>query len=148
LIAYEYWFGKKRWLPLVPFVAVSLSFGLQGVFLNPNRNNAYTFHYGPGSILTTAGYYARKILLVPYAGLALPLIPFPCRDKRVWLGMTALALFFIPLLFLPDRTFDAYCYLPLTGLAIACAGLAEMAPRTAVVLFFLLWIPGNEFSLR
>ena len=44
------------------------------------------------------------------------------RDKRVWFGMAAMFLFFVPLLFLGGRTFDAYCYLPLTGLAIACAG--------------------------
>src|SRR5262245_61812288 len=74
LAAYEYWFGKRRWMPLAPFVAASLTFGLQGVFLNPNRNNDYTFHFGPGTIFKTAGFYARDILLVPFAGLALPLI--------------------------------------------------------------------------
>src|SRR5215467_14163882 len=51
LAAYEYWFGKRRWMPLAPFFIVSLSFGLQGVFLNPNRDNDYTFRFGPGSIL-------------------------------------------------------------------------------------------------
>jgi hypothetical protein len=147
LAAYEYWFGKRRWKPLVPFVAVALSFGLQGVFLNPNRNNDYSFHFGPDSIFKTVHFYARDILLVPYAGVALPLILLITRDKRVWFGMAALALFFIPLLILPDRTFDAYCYLPLAGLAIACAGLAETRPQALVALFFLLWIPWNEVNL-
>ena len=55
LAAYEYWFGKRRWTPLLPFVAASLSFGLQGVILNPNRNNDYAFRFGPASILKPAG---------------------------------------------------------------------------------------------
>jgi hypothetical protein len=147
LAAYEYWFGKRQWKRLLPFVAVSLCFGLQGVFLNPNRNNDYTFHFGPASISKTTAFYARNILLIPYASLALPLILLTSPDRRVWLGMAALALFFVPLLLLPDRTFDAYCYLPLTGLAIACAGVAETRPRALIVLFFLLWIPWNEFTL-
>jgi len=147
LATYEYSFGKRRWMPLAPFFIVAVSFGLQGLFLNPNRNNDYTFHFGPGAVLKTVGFYARDILLVPYAGLLLPLILFVARDNRVWFGLAALALFFVPLLLLPDRTFDAYCYVPLTGLAIACAGLAETRPRTIVILFFLLWIPWNEYNL-
>jgi hypothetical protein len=53
----------------------------------------------------------------------------------------------VPLLMLPGRTFDAYCYVPLTGLAIACAGLAETPRRALVILFFFLWIPWNEVNL-
>jgi hypothetical protein len=148
LALYEYWFGKRRWIPLLPFLAVSLSFGLQGMLLNPNRNNDYAFHFGPGAVLKTVGFYARDILLLPFAGLVLPLILVFRHDKRVWFGMAAMVLFFVPLLLLGGRTFDAYCYLPLTGLAIACAALTETTPRKLAIAFFLLWIPLNEITLR
>ena len=148
LACYEYWFGKRRWKPLIPFFAVSLSFGLQGLLFNPDRNNDYAFHFGIGSLLKTAGFYANHILLLPFAGLALPFIPLLTRDRRVWFGIAAAFLFFVPLAFLSLRTFDAYCYLPLTGLAVACAGLASTRYRAVVVIFFLLWLPWNEFNLR
>ena len=148
LACYEYWLGKRRWKPLVPFFLVSLSFGLQGLLLNPNHNNAYAFHFDPRSILKTAGHYASGILWLPFAGLALPFLALFTRNRLVWFGIAAMFLFSFPLVLLRDRTFDAYCYLPLTGLAIACAGIAATRYRTAVIVFFLLWIPWNEFQLR
>src|SRR6266567_4313332 len=45
LACYEFWLAEKRsWKPLIPFAAVSLSFGLQGVLLNKNVDNDYAFH--------------------------------------------------------------------------------------------------------
>src|SRR6266700_371734 len=42
LACYEFWLAeRKSWKPLIPFFAVSLSFGLQGVLLNQNVDNDY-----------------------------------------------------------------------------------------------------------
>ena len=35
LAAYEYWLGKRRWKPLIPFAAVSFSFGCKGCCSTP-----------------------------------------------------------------------------------------------------------------
>jgi hypothetical protein len=144
----EYWFGKRRWKPLIPFFAVALWFGLQGLWFNPNRNQYYTFFFGPASVVKTIFYYANDILLFPFTGFLLLLLPLVVRDRRVWFGIAAMLLFFVPLAFLKYRTFDAYCYLPLAGVAIACAGVAGTRYRPMVIVFFLLWIPWNEFELR
>jgi hypothetical protein len=59
-----------------------------------------------------------------------------------------MALFLLPLLFLPGRVFSAYCYLPFTGLALALTGFAEASNPWAVAAFFLLWIPLDYAALR
>jgi hypothetical protein len=148
LACYEYWLGQRRWKPLVPFFLVSLSFGIQGLLLNPNRNNDYAFHFTPRSILKTASFYANDILFFPFAGLILPVLPFLTRKRLVWFGIAAMFLFFVPLGLLRNRTFDAYCYVPLTGVALACAGIASTSYRKLVIAFFVLWIGWNEFELK
>ena len=148
LACYEYWFGKRRWRLLLPFFVVSASFGLQGLLFNPNRHNDYAFDFTPRSIFNTAWFYGDRILLFPFAGLVLLIIPIFTRDRRVWFGLAAAFLLAAPLLLLPNRSFSAYCYVPLIGLAIACAGIAATRHRSLVALFFLLWIGWNEFNLR
>ena len=148
LAGYEYWFGKRQWKPLAAFFAVSLSFGLQGLLLNPNRHNDYAFDFAPQSVFKTAWFYGDSALLFPFAGLVLVVIAFLSRDRRVWFGLGSALLLAAPLLLLPNRTFSAYCYVPLIGLAIACAGIASTRHRGLVVLFFLLWIGWNEVNLR
>src|ERR1022692_3501260 len=49
LACYEIWFGKRQWRPLIPFFLVSLSFGLQGIFRNPNQDNDYAFRFTPAA---------------------------------------------------------------------------------------------------
>jgi hypothetical protein len=148
LAIYEYWFGKRRWKPLLPFFAVSLCFGLQGLLFNPNRHNDYAFDFTASKIFNTAWFYGDSVLLFPFAGVVLLAVPMLTRDRRVWFGLAAALLLCAPLLLLPNRAFSAYCYVPLIGLAIACAGIAGSRHRKLVVLFFLLWIGWNEFNLR
>ena len=148
LASYEFWLGRKRWKPLVPFFLVSLSFGMQGLLFNPNRDNDYTFRFTPAALAVTSTFYAAKLFLIPYAGFAFLAIPFLTRDRRAWFGLTALLLFFFPLAFLPGRLFGAYCYLPLTGAAVALAFLFERRPWFLAAAFFLLWIPWNYVNLR
>src|SRR5579885_3002796 len=148
LLCGSFWLGQKRWKPLVPFFAAALSFGLQGLLLNPNRDNDYTFRFTPRALATTVPFYAGKIFLIPYGGLALPLVPLVLRERRVWLCLAATLLFFVPLAFLPGRMFSAYCYVPLIGVALLLAVATDRAPRMAMAAFFVLWIPWNYAHLR
>ena len=124
LACYEFWFGKRQWRPLIPFFLVSLSFGLPASF-NPNQNNEYTFRFTPAAVATSAEFYAGSLFGIPFAGFALLLLPLVWRDRLLWLGIAATALFFVPLVFLPGRLFSAYWYVPLIGVAMALASLAD-----------------------
>lgn len=147
LVCYEFWFGERRWKPLVPFFVVSASFGIQGLLPRPAESSDYTFQFTPGAIWKTLSFYSSKILLIPYAGLAVLGLPLIVRDRRVWFGVAFLCLFFVPLLFLPGRLFGAYCYLPLAGAAIALAGIS-INQAALVTALFLIWIPWNIVHLR
>jgi hypothetical protein len=144
LACYEFWFGKRRWKALIPFFAVSLSFGLQSILMSPNRDNAYTFRFTFAALARTVPFYAGRIFLVPYLGFAMLLLPLIARNRRTWFGLAAMALFWAPMLFLPGRIFSAYCYLPLTGLAIALTGI----PPAAVMTFAILMLPMDLRALR
>ena len=144
LLGWEFWFGRRRWKYLLPFFAVSVSFGLQGMLRNPNVDNDYTFRFTLAALGQTLPYYAGRVFLLPYLGFALPLLALTARNRRVWFGLATMAVFLIPLLFLPGRMFSAYCYVPFTGLAIALSGVAAPAAIAAV----LLWMPCNIYALR
>jgi hypothetical protein len=146
LVCYELWFGGRRWARLAPFLAVSLSFTVQAL-LHPVQASPYAFHFTPAAVAETATYYAGKVFLIPYLGLLLPLGAVAARNRRTWFGLAMLGLFFFPLLFLPGRIWSAYCYLPFTGLAIAMAGMAEIAKPAVVAVFFLLWMPVDIYQL-
>jgi len=145
---YELWFGERRWKPLVPFFVVSLSFGLQSMLLNQNRDGDYGFRFTFGALARTLPFYAGRLFLVPYLGLAVPLFAVFARNRRTWFGLVAMGLFFFPMLFLPGRMFSAYCYLPLTGLAIALTGVAEAASPAGVAAFVVLMMPLDYRELR
>ncbi len=148
LLCYELWFGNRRWLRLLPFFLVSLSFGLQGMVANHGRNDAYTFRLTAHALAATVPFYFSRLLLLPYAALALLALPLFVRDRRVWLGLAMMCLFLVPLLFLPGRIYNAYCYLPLTGLTLAGAALASSHRQVFTAVFFLVWLPFNIHTLR
>jgi hypothetical protein len=148
LLAYEVWFGRRRWKPLVPFFLTSLSFGVQGILANSNRTADYTFQFTASALAATSAFYAGRIFLVPYLGFATPAFALLARNRRTWFGLAAMLLFLFPVLFLPGRMFSAYCYLPFSGLAIALTGLAEAASPAALALFLALWLPMNIHELR
>jgi len=110
LLAYEVWFGKRRWKPLAPFFLVSLSFGVQGILANPNRDNDYTFRFTAEALAKTSAFYAGRVFLIPYLGFVVPAFALVARNRRAWFGLTAMGLFLFPVLFLPGRVFSAYCY--------------------------------------
>jgi hypothetical protein len=144
LLAYEVWFGQRRWKILAPFFLTSLSFGVQGILGNPNKDNDYTFRFTWQALAKTSGFYAGRIFLLPYAGFAVPLLAWLARNRRTWFGLTAMALFLFPILFLPGRIFSAYCYLPFAALAIALSGVTP----AALVVFLALWLPIDLRELR
>jgi hypothetical protein len=143
--AFEIWFGQRKrkldWLPLAVFFLASLSFGVQGIFFNPNKNNDYTFRFTAAAMLATISFYGSKIFLAPYAGYLLPVGVALSKNRRAWFGLATMALLFAPLLFLPGRLFSAYCYVPFTGLAIAISGLAEAFGLIPMAVFFIVLLP-------
>jgi hypothetical protein len=123
---------------------------LQSIFLNPNRDNDYTFRFTWAALALTAPFYAGRLFLVPYLGFVVPLLALFARNRRTWFGLSAMALFFFPMLFLP-AAFSAPTLLPLTGLAIALTGLAEAASPAALAVFALLMLPldlGEPAAMR
>ena len=147
LLLYEFWFGQKRFLPLIPFFLASLSFGIQGILFNPNKDNDYTLRFTLASLRTTIPFYAERFLFLPLSGLALlALAGIP--DRRVWFGLAACVLFLFTLLFLPGRLFEAYTYLPLSCAAIAIAGAASRLNPVWIWALVLLWLPWNARELR
>ncbi len=152
LAAYELWLsdesGRRRWLRLAPFFAVSLSFGLQAMLFGPGGDNPYRMQIALGAQAKTIPFYAGRIFLIPFAGLAVLGLPLLVQDRRVLFGVACLLLFLTPLVLLPGRLFSAYLYLPLVGLAVAVAAIAARSPHWAVILFFLAWLPWNYHHLR
>jgi hypothetical protein len=148
LACYELWFGKRQWRPLIPFFLVSLSFGLQGIFRNPNQDNDYTFRFTPAALAAGAKFYAAELFGIPFAGFALLALPFVRRDRRAWLGVAATVLFLVPLVFLPGRLFSAYWYVPLIGVAMALSSLADARYGFLAAVFLAAWLPWNYVDLR
>jgi hypothetical protein len=148
LLCYEFWLGKRQWKPLIPFFLASLSFGLQGIFLNPNADNAYTFRFTFEALAQTSVYYAGRVFLIPYLGFLVPLAAIPGRNRRSWFGLAMAAILFFPLLFLPGRIFSPYCYVPFLGLALALSGVAEAVGPIPVAVLLLLFAPFDIHELR
>ncbi len=146
LAIYEMYFGERRWKRLIPFFAASLSFGLQGVLLNPNRDNDYTFRFTLPAVWATVSFYGSRLLLVRYLGwIAIPFAVY-FGGKRTRFGLLALLLFFMPMLFLPNHLYFAYCYVPFTGAAIAISEVVEkLRPRT-LLIGMVLWVAVNSYQ--
>ena len=147
---YELWFGQRQWKRLLPFFAISLLFGLQAVF-KPSLSHAgtpYALMVGPNAQAKTVEFYTSSLFLLPYAGLLLLPLPFFFRDRRLWLGLAATCLLLIPLLLLPGRMFAVYWYVPLIGVAIMLAAIADGRYRVAAALLLLIWLPWDFVNFR
>jgi len=147
LLAWEHWFGDRKYIRVVPFLLVSLSFGLQGLWMNPNQDNEYTFRFTREALAATVPFYARRFLLFRGSGLLLVLLLF-VRDRRVWFGLTAVVCFLFTLLFLPGRLYEAYAYLPLACAALALAAAASHVRPAWAWIVLALWMPVNLHVLQ
>jgi hypothetical protein len=142
LLVYEYWLGKRRFAILIPFLLAALSFGIQGLLFNPNKDNEYTFRFTPEALAATIPFYAQRFLFFRYSAfLLLPLALI--RDRRVWFGLIAAFCFVSTLLFLPGRLFEAYAYLPLACATIALAAAASRLNPLWIAVALILWLPWN-----
>ncbi|MCS7314443.1 MAG: hypothetical protein RMI94_02640 [Bryobacterales bacterium] len=148
LAAWEYWFGKRRWLRLAPFVALSLVLGVQALVVNATRESEYTLRFGPAAVLQCAAFYASRVLLIPHAGWLLLALPVLLRDRRSYFGLAFCLVLLFPMLLLPGRLFSAYLYVPMVGLGMVAAAAATRVKPTWVVAFFLVWLPYNHGVLR
>lgn len=147
LLAWEYLAGERRWKRVLPFALIAASFTIQGILNSSRTDNDYTLRFTAAALGKTLPYYGSAMLLVPWLGLALPLL-LVVKDARVRWGVLFLFMVPAPLWFLPGRLFSVYLYVPLIGLAVAFAFLAARWKLVWVALFFLLWIPGNHLLLR
>ncbi len=148
LLLYEWLLGERKFKRLLPYFAVSLNFGLQALLAPKTVESPYTFRFTGAALWTTLSYYSSKVLLAPFSGLLLIPVAWWLKDRRIWLGVAGIAVLLGPLWFLPERTFAVYLYIPLIGLAIAAAFVAERVSPVCVAIFFLLWIPSNYMILR
>jgi hypothetical protein len=148
LTAYELWFGGKRWKRLIAFFAVSILFGVQALIVRPGQGE-YQLQVGWGAQTATIGYYASRLLFVPYAGLAVLVLPFAIRRRQVWFGFVTMGALLSILLLLPGRLFAVYWYVPLVGVAIIVAGSAQGRRHAGAVWVLLaLWIPWDFVNFR
>ena len=113
LAAYEWLLGEGKWKRLVPFFAISLIVGLQGAAANLHRSGDYAFRIRAAAQWQAASFYAGKLLVLPFAGFAVLLVPFVARSRRVWFGVIVFVVLLAPMLFFPGRLFAAYLYVPL-----------------------------------
>ena len=143
----EFTRGTRRWKPLIPFFAVSISFGLQAIVGNRGRDNAYTIRFTLDALKTCLAFYGNRILVVPFGGLLVIALLF-IRDKWARFGVVAILLFMGPMLFLPGRLFGAYLYVPLIGLSIAAASFSKKAGLIASTVVVLIWLPLNYVEMR
>lgn len=148
IILYEFTLGKRRWKILLPFVLISLSFGLQGLLKNGHQGHDYSFAFNLSSFLNTGAFYSAKLFAAPLLAIAFVLLAVFQRDRRAWLGLAILFLFFVPLLFLPGRLYPAYCYLPLTGAALAVAVIAGRYSWRFVLGGVLIWAAFSVVVVR
>jgi len=150
LAAYELLLGERRWKRLIPFLAVSLSFGLQGIIVNHREraHTMYALHFSLRFFWMTSSFYASKLLLARYLGFAVLALPFLVRDRRVWFGLALLVLFLVPLIPLTGRMVEVYLYLPLAGAAIILASLATGPRAYCLAVFLAIWIPWNYLHSR
>ena len=147
LAGYELLLGQKHWKRLIPFFALSLTLGVQALLLNGPARGAYALRFDPESLWTCVVFYAGRVFLIPWAGLAVLLLLL-VRDRRVWFGLLTLVALLTPMLLLPGRLFSPYLYVPLIGRGIVGGALASRFNPGLVVLFFALWLPWNYLQLR
>jgi len=148
LLAMEFWFGGRKWWRPLPFLLVSLSFGVQGIVVNRAEHSTYSLSFAPADLWKTISFYSSQILLIPFAGLAVLLLPALVRRRGVWLGIILGVTSLAPVLLLPDRISGAYLYLPLAGLALAIAFIAEDKWLVPVLVVLGIWFPLNLYRLH
>jgi hypothetical protein len=137
-----------NWRRALPFLAISLSFGLQAMRLNLNRDNNYTLRFETRALWTTIPFYAKHALLNKWGALVLLPTFWFARQRETLLGLAGASALLLPLLFLPGRLFAVYLYVPMIA---ACVGLAfafARMPRWPLAAGFSILLALHYQSLR
>jgi hypothetical protein len=145
LAAYELLEGQRNWKRLILYFLISLNFSLQGLFLNPNKDNAYALHFGFPTLWHSFRYYSSELFFVPYLLVVAAVL---LRDRKVYSGLATTVALLFPMLPLPGRQFAAYWYLPLIGVSLAVAALAPRVSPRVLVSLFVVWFAFNYAMLR
>jgi hypothetical protein len=147
LLVYEYTFGDRKPLRLIPFALTSASFAVQAVLKNSSATPEYTLHFTCAALAKTSRFYFYQMFRNFAAGMVLiasaALAP---RDRRFAFGVAATVLFLCPLLFLPNRTLQVYVYVPLAFVALQVGLLADRWRWSRVIMpaaVLLLWVPAT-----
>lgn len=142
----EEWFGRRRWIRLVPFFAISLSFGGQALIANEVRpRSAYTLQFSAAALWQTLRFYAAAAWGLPWAMLAA--WAWVRGSERRWMviGTLSATLLLVPLLLLPGRLYAVYLYVPLMFGSIAVGGTLGRCTRRVLVVVLLAYV---GFGLR
>lgn len=149
LLAYEWLPGGRRWKWLLPFFAVSVSFGVQALLANKGlAGGDYAMSFAPAALWKTVSFYATRLMPFAWLGAALVLVPVLVRDRRVWWGCAGFVLMLAPVLPLPARTFGAYLYGPFALLAVALGAALLRPPWPVAAVFLAAWLPVSYAQLR
>jgi hypothetical protein len=148
LVFYEYLLGSLVWRALAWHLAGGAWFVGQALFSQGGRGGDYGLRLTPLTLWNTLDYYASQVLLVRHAGFGLALLPLWVRDRRLWWGLLAGALWLGPMLLVPGRLFGAYLYLPLAGLAVAVAALTERFGWKWLAAPLAVWLVFNYAEMR
>ncbi len=142
LLLYEFTQGQRRWKPLLPLLAISLSFGLQAVLAPKGPPTDYSLRFTTDALAACAGFYARNA--GGWLG-ALLVLPGVWDPRARWSLGAALALL-TPLLFLPGRLFAVYWYVPLAfAMPLAAAWFERIRYWPLMLLAWAVW---DERRLR
>ena len=148
LAAYEYLLGSFSLRALAWHLGGGAWFAVQALIAQGGRGGDYGLRLTPLTLWQTVDYYASQVLLVRHAGFGLALLPVWVRDRRLWWGLVAAALWLGPMLLVPGRRFGAYLYLPLAGLAVAMAALTERVGWKWIAAPMAIWLGFNYAEMR
>lgn len=143
LLAYEWLLGRREWKRVLPFGAIALWFGVQGVVMNKEAGLDYTLQFSPKALAATLAFYGPLAFPLPML-LLLPRI----TDRRVLFGLASAVLLLGPMLLLPTRMSGAYLYVALIGIAAAVAFALARLPWWVAALFLAIWVPFNYQKMR
>jgi hypothetical protein len=147
LLAYEWFFQKRRWKRVEPFLAISAFFGIWALVYNTHRDDAYSLRFTVSAVRECAQFYAAKLILGParVGMLVLAIAALFARNRVVRLGLVTFVALMLVLLVLPGRTSGAYLYTASIGLAMA---ISTVTRPVWLAVFFAFWIPWNYRQLR
>ena len=148
LAAYEYLAPERHWKRLAPYFLISLNFGLQALWNNTHVDpvNEYALHLGPAAVGRSLLFYLSTMF--SRAWLLLLAVPFLVRDWRLYFGLILAIATLMPMLLLPEHLNSVYWYVPMIGVAVALAAVAERLPVWIAAVLLLAWMAGSSVLLR